>query len=406
MTARSVHDARLVNFWHHRRIGQLTVIEAEKPGGFPFPIARLFTITDVPAGASRGNHAHRICSQMLVCLAGRITVHLDDGNESLSVRLPGEDAGLLIPPLIWNRVQFETDGGVLLVVCDEAYDEADYLRSRAEFQWLAQAPASGGVIPEFLTPCPSRSVAQPARPFGEEVALAMTSVARPDVLARIHETSLRHLGWIDEYPPYLVIYPWVAAALAHLRAGDSIIALGAGITPMPLYFASLGLLVQTVDGSSLVRRLPSSRDWNGWGFLDYSTADPRIKSTNCRVREFAPDRRHDAAYSVGMIAHLPASERHELFANLRAWLKPGARFLFTVDIMRPTDFIWNRAEGKEVEPVSTHGTIDDVYAELTNLGFSVSQFRVLRNVRGSITDILFVDCATSEAPLSAEDRAR
>ena len=38
----------------------------------PFPPRRVFAVTDVPPGTSRGGHSHGSSTQLLVCLAGRI----------------------------------------------------------------------------------------------------------------------------------------------------------------------------------------------------------------------------------------------------------------------------------------------------------------------------------------------
>jgi hypothetical protein len=161
-----------------------------------------------------------------------------------------------------------------------------------------------------------------------------------------------------------------------------------------VFFAERGLKVATVDRHATTRVLPASADWDGWGFLDYASVNPNIASSNCDVEDFEPDGRFDAAYSIGMVAHLRRAIRDRLFVRLNRWMKPGGRFLFTVDIVRATADVWNRAAGAIVEPPEVHGTIDDILAALTASGFVIEQFRVLRNVRGSRTDILFVDCST------------
>jgi UDP-2-acetamido-3-amino-2,3-dideoxy-glucuronate N-acetyltransferase len=53
--------------------GLLVVTEAGKQ--VPFQIERMFTIV-APAGAKRGHHAHRLCSQFLLCVSGAVDVRL------------------------------------------------------------------------------------------------------------------------------------------------------------------------------------------------------------------------------------------------------------------------------------------------------------------------------------------
>lgn len=107
----------------------------------PFDIRRIFTVSAM-AGDIRGNHAHRQCTQLLVCTTGRIRVVCDDGAEQVEYLLIGADCGLLVPPGLWAREDYLADGAVLMVLCDRAYEEDDYIRSYEEFkQWRNQKEA-------------------------------------------------------------------------------------------------------------------------------------------------------------------------------------------------------------------------------------------------------------------------
>jgi hypothetical protein len=73
MSRTSVALARTVRFAQHGAAGGvLTVFPGGEPAGVPFAIARVFTITGVARGGSRGNHAHRACTQLVICLAGAV----------------------------------------------------------------------------------------------------------------------------------------------------------------------------------------------------------------------------------------------------------------------------------------------------------------------------------------------
>src|SRR5215831_11828231 len=64
--------------------GTLTVCESSN---LPFRIERVFFVSDVPASGSRGDHAHRYASQILIPSAGRFCVDLSDGNRTASFDL-------------------------------------------------------------------------------------------------------------------------------------------------------------------------------------------------------------------------------------------------------------------------------------------------------------------------------
>lgn len=99
----------------------------------PFSLLRFFVIGQVPAGATRGRHAHKQCSQILSCLTGRIEVLLDDGRTRETVELTPDSRALLIPPLVWSAQTYQEQESRLLVLADAPYDENEYLRDYDEF---------------------------------------------------------------------------------------------------------------------------------------------------------------------------------------------------------------------------------------------------------------------------------
>jgi dTDP-4-dehydrorhamnose 3,5-epimerase-like enzyme len=111
--------------------GELYVYESEK--AVPFIIRRVFTVT-AKIGDSRGDHAHKQCVQLLICISGKIRVTCDDGVESNIQILEGLGRGLLVPAGIWAKQEYLTDGAVLMVLCDRDYEEEDYIRDYEQFK--------------------------------------------------------------------------------------------------------------------------------------------------------------------------------------------------------------------------------------------------------------------------------
>ena len=104
--------------------GLLCPIELAKV--LDFPVRRLFWVTRVPAGQERGGHAHKLCSQYLICLAGSIEVTATDGEDTAVLMLePGQ--ALLLKPGIWAAERYRSEEALLLVLCDQAYDRDDYI---------------------------------------------------------------------------------------------------------------------------------------------------------------------------------------------------------------------------------------------------------------------------------------
>lgn len=116
---------------HEDPNGMLCVYEGGQQ--VPFEIRRVFTVS-AGAGDTRGDHAHKQCTQLLVCVSGKIRVSCDDGAVATQHLLDSMSTGLLVPPGIWARQEYLTDGAVLMVLCDRGYEAEDYLRDYNDFK--------------------------------------------------------------------------------------------------------------------------------------------------------------------------------------------------------------------------------------------------------------------------------
>ncbi len=121
---------------HARSDGEVVV--AEGGTAVPFAIARMFTVK-APRGAKRGEHAHRKCSQFMICVHGVIDIVCDDGRSRSIFVLDRSNLALVVPPTIWNTVMFRQPDSVLAVLCDRTYEEHDYIRDYAEFLAFREA---------------------------------------------------------------------------------------------------------------------------------------------------------------------------------------------------------------------------------------------------------------------------
>jgi dTDP-4-dehydrorhamnose 3,5-epimerase-like enzyme len=133
-------DARLIELPRHARADG-EVIVAEAAAQVPFRIERMFALA-APAGAERGRHAHRRCSQFMICVNGGVEVVCDDGRKKRAFALNRRNRALLIPPGLWNTVEFRQDDSVLIVLCDRAYEADDYIRDYAKFVAFRESAAT------------------------------------------------------------------------------------------------------------------------------------------------------------------------------------------------------------------------------------------------------------------------
>jgi len=95
----------------------------------PFIPRRAFVVNNVPVGTTRGQHALRVGTQMLVCVHGRIDVLMRYGTTEASVIMTRDSGGLLLGCGVWAQQTYVTDGSSLLVFCSSPFDPAAYIRN-------------------------------------------------------------------------------------------------------------------------------------------------------------------------------------------------------------------------------------------------------------------------------------
>ena len=99
----------------------------------PFDVKRYFMVLDVPSEEVRGEHAHRLCHQFLVCVRGSVSIVSEDGTNREELVLDAPNVGIYLPPMIWAAQYRYTRDAVLLVFASEHYDSSDYIREYATF---------------------------------------------------------------------------------------------------------------------------------------------------------------------------------------------------------------------------------------------------------------------------------
>lgn len=117
--------------WHGDDRGALVAIE--ESAEVPFDVKRIYYIYDTKAGVSRGFHAHKKLSQILICVKGSCRIQLDNGYIKESVILDSPDKGLFIQDLVWREMHDFSEDCVLVVLADQYYDENDYIRDYDDF---------------------------------------------------------------------------------------------------------------------------------------------------------------------------------------------------------------------------------------------------------------------------------
>ncbi len=111
--------------------GHLVALEAMKD--VPFEIKRIYYLSKLKTDYPRGFHAHKALKQLAVCIQGSCRFIMDDGISKEETWLDSPTQGLLIDKMIWHEMHDFSQDCLLVVLANDVYDEADYIRNYDEF---------------------------------------------------------------------------------------------------------------------------------------------------------------------------------------------------------------------------------------------------------------------------------
>lgn len=114
----------------------------DRPGLVPFKVTRANYMWDVPEGVVRGHHAHEIVHELCVCLQGAMTVTVEDGTGTKSMRISSPTEAALIAPPCWILLHDFAPGTILLVYCSHDHDPSECIRDREVFDAKYGSPIS------------------------------------------------------------------------------------------------------------------------------------------------------------------------------------------------------------------------------------------------------------------------
>ena len=100
---------------------------------FPIKVKRIFVING-KKNFTRGNHAHKKCSQFVFPVLGKIKIDCISKKGEKKILLDfNKREGYLLKPKTWCKIKFLTKNAVLLVACDMEYKFNDYIEDYSEF---------------------------------------------------------------------------------------------------------------------------------------------------------------------------------------------------------------------------------------------------------------------------------
>jgi len=119
---------RLPQFFDDARL-----LSTQNKSVIPFPIKRVFIISEVQAKTLRGKHAHKKTIQALFCIQGSVSVRLNNGRKKKTYQLSEPSKGILIDRMVWSEMYDFSSDAMLVVFASDYYNEQDYIRDYTNF---------------------------------------------------------------------------------------------------------------------------------------------------------------------------------------------------------------------------------------------------------------------------------
>lgn len=97
-----------------------------------FDIKRVYIVQD--SLGIRGNHAHRECDQVFVCLKGRVDIVTEDKDGRVESYCLYEGTGVKIPRMVWHSINYYNRITMLMGIASMEYSEEDYIRDYTKWK--------------------------------------------------------------------------------------------------------------------------------------------------------------------------------------------------------------------------------------------------------------------------------
>ena len=130
LRSRMLNFIQLQEFSNYR--GKLVHFNV-KDDNLPFEIKRIYHISQVPKGESRGMHGHLELEQVIFAISGSFKLDLWHGSNEFHFILDNPSIGVHVPKKSWRELSNFSDNAVCLVLASDVYNPRDYFYDKNQF---------------------------------------------------------------------------------------------------------------------------------------------------------------------------------------------------------------------------------------------------------------------------------
>ena len=100
----------------------------------PFKVLRIFFHYQISAESVRGQHAHKVCRQLMIPLQGSCYLNLKNKHGEMKFKFQEGRFAVLLPPFTWVEMSEFSEDFVGLTLADQHYNPDDYIYDLRELE--------------------------------------------------------------------------------------------------------------------------------------------------------------------------------------------------------------------------------------------------------------------------------
>lgn len=128
----SIDQCKIIKLSEHvSETGNLTTFENGELENFF--ISRIYFLNKLIEKQPRGNHAYLNVSQVVIPISGKISIEVNDGQNSKTIYARESSEGVYIPINIWRKITPLTADTLILVLANKLYKDCKKISNYKEF---------------------------------------------------------------------------------------------------------------------------------------------------------------------------------------------------------------------------------------------------------------------------------
>lgn len=222
-----------------------------------------------------------------------------------------------------------------------------------------------------------------AKKRGKVFADAAHLTEYPLLLTCLADLGRKTFGFFSTDFLRAIELPWILHRFPNLDATRTVIDLGSGHSPLPLFAGLKGASVITVDKQTAGQKGQPA----DWGFFDYGQVINGAQSIQADLLDVNLPRSADVLTAVNLPHLLSHKERARMLARMRDWVKPDGDVFVSFRLIPNSLWLWPYAGTRKINHKEIHGHLIDFRDAAQEAGLAIVDEAHLQGVPNSVGDL-------------------